>query len=92
MIQIPVLHKHVSRCRLFEYGHDKTLMRKILTTTTITIFLLTVLYFGCSYLNSYVGWYSHEHYKHRKGSMDINEAKSRGVFVKELSFTVDGYS
>lgn len=67
-------------------------MTKIFKPTLIIISVLVIAYFGFGYINSYFGWYFHEHYKHRKGSTDIADSKQRGVFIKELNFIVDGYS
>lgn len=67
-------------------------MTKIFKLSAIIILILVVAYFGFGYINSYFGWYSHEHYKYRKGSTDIADSKRRGVFIKELNFQVEGYS
>jgi hypothetical protein len=67
-------------------------LRKIFKATSIIILILVGVYFGFGYINSYFGWYSHEHWKYRKGSTDIEESKKRGVFVKELNFKIEGYS
>src|SRR3954453_18688335 len=68
------------------------LMTKIFKPTLIIILILLVAYFGFGWINSYFGWYSHEHYKYRKGSTDIPEAKQRGVFIRQLNYKVEGYS
>jgi hypothetical protein len=67
-------------------------LKHFLKTASIVGLIAVAGYFGLGYINSYVGWDSHEHYKDRKGSMDIQESKKRGVFVKELNFEVVGYS
>lgn len=67
-------------------------MTRIFKPTLIIILVVVVAYFGFGYINSYFGWYSHEHYKYRKGSTDVSEAKQRGVFVKQLNYKVEGYS
>ena len=67
-------------------------MKRIIRPTLTIILVLVVVYFGFGYINSYFGWYSHEHWKYRKGSTDIAEAKKRAVFVKELNYKVEGYS
>lgn len=43
-------------------------------------------------MSSYLGWYGYEKWMYRVGSDSIEEAKQRGVFVKELNFQVEGYS
>jgi hypothetical protein len=67
-------------------------MTRIFKPTLGIILALVITYFGFGYINSYFGWYSHEHYKYRKGSTDIAEAKQRGVFVRQLNYKVEGYS
>jgi hypothetical protein len=67
-------------------------LKQSVKTTLIVALIAVVAYFGFGYINSYFGWYSHQHWKQRKGSMDINDARKRGVFVKELDYKVEGYS
>ena len=67
-------------------------MKKILRPALTIILIVLIIYFGFGYINSHFGWYAHEHWKQRKGSIDINEARSRGVFVKELNYKIEGYS
>jgi hypothetical protein len=67
-------------------------MKKILKPTLIIALILLIIYYGFGYINSYFGWYSHEHYKYRKGSTNIADSKRRGVFVKELNYKVEGYN
>ncbi len=67
-------------------------MKPLLKLTLILLVIVVAGYFAFGYINSYFGWYSHEHWKYRKGSTDIDEAKRRGVFVKELNYKVEGYS
>lgn len=49
-------------------------------------------YFALGYLSSYVGWYGYRKWEHRKGTSNIDDAKKRSVFVKELKFEVDSFS
>ena len=65
---------------------------KLLKLTVIAGLVTVAIFYGFGYVNSYVGWYSHHHYKDRKGSRDIQESKKRGVFVKDLNFEIVGYS
>jgi hypothetical protein len=67
-------------------------MKRIVRPTLTIILVLIVIYFSFGYINSYFGWYSREHWKYRKGSMDVAESKKRGVFIKELNYKVDDYS
>jgi hypothetical protein len=64
---------------------------KILKLTVVIGLVAVAIFYGFGYINSYLGWYSHNHYKHRKGSTDIQESKKRGVFVKELNYEIVGY-
>ena len=67
-------------------------MKKILKPTLIIVLIILSIYYGFGYINSYFGWYSHEHYKYRKSSTDIADSKRRVVFIKELNYKVEGYS
>lgn len=67
-------------------------MKKFIKPILIFVLILTVAYYGLGYINSYFGWYSRKSWTQRKGSTDINEAKNRGVFIKQLNFSVEGYS
>ena len=65
-------------------------MKKLIKPILIFVLLVTAAYYGFGYINSYFGWYSHKHWTQRKGSTDITEAKKRGVFIKQLHFSVEG--
>ncbi|RYE50676.1 MAG: hypothetical protein EOP48_19365 [Sphingobacteriales bacterium] len=67
-------------------------MKKVIKYTIISIIILVAAYLFLGYFSSYVGWYGYEKWKYRVGSVDIAEAKQRGVFVKDLHFSVEGYS
>ena len=55
----------------------------------IGVIILGVLIVG--FLNSYFGWYGYEKWKYRVGTIDMNDSKKRGVFVKELHFELDSF-
>jgi hypothetical protein len=67
-------------------------MKKYIKPLLIFVLIVVAAYYGFGYINSYFGWYSHKHWTQRKGSTDINEAKNRKVFIKQLHFSVEGYS
>lgn len=48
-------------------------------------------YFLFGYLSSFVGWYGYKKWKYRRATTDIEESKSRGVFVKELQFQFENF-
>jgi hypothetical protein len=64
-------------------------MRGLTKVLVITMLCAVAIYFGLGYLSSYVGWYGK--WLYRVHSSGIKDSKSRGVFVKELSFKIENY-
>ncbi len=67
-------------------------MRKTYKLIAIAIMVIVAGYFALGYLSSYVGWYGYKKWQYRVATTSIEDSKKRGVFVKELKFTVDSFS
>jgi hypothetical protein len=62
---------------------------KIILTLIAIIFIIISFYFFVGYISSYFGWYGYKKWEHRNGTTSIQESKKRGVFVRNLNYTVD---
>ena len=67
-------------------------MKPFFKWTLIVGVIVLVGYFVLWFLSTYLGWYGYEQWKYRHGTTSIEEAKERGIFVKELNFSVQNYS
>jgi hypothetical protein len=62
--------------------------RKLLIIASLFIFFCILLYMGLGYLSSYIGYYGYNKDKFRRFSENIEESKSRGIFIRTLNFSV----
>lgn len=67
-------------------------MRKAYKSMLIAIIIFSTVYLSLGYLSSYIGWYGYKKWKYRVATTSIEDSKKRGVFVKELKFSVDSFS
>jgi len=67
-------------------------MKQIIILIAIGIVIAITGYIALGYLSSYIGWDGYRKWEHRVGTSRIEDAKKRGVFVKELKFTVENYA
>ncbi len=67
-------------------------INKFLAYVLVLIFLVLIGYYLLGYVSSYIGWYGYNKGTYRVATSDIHESKERGVFVKELNFSVDSFS
>ena len=64
-------------------------MKYIKRLIVIGVIIIGLMFLG--YLNAYFGWYAYEKWKYRVGTIDMNDSKKRGVFVKELHLQLDSF-
>ena len=65
--------------------------RDMLKVVLATILFVAILFFSVNYIFSFIISHWDDQWKYRTGTTDINEAKQRGVFVKELNYEIDSF-
>lgn len=66
-------------------------MRTVCIPILIGIFIAVAGCIALGYLSSYIGWYGYRKWEYRVATTSIEDSKKRGVFVKELKFSVDSF-
>ncbi|MBX3252492.1 MAG: hypothetical protein KF862_00015 [Chitinophagaceae bacterium] len=70
----------------------KTTIKMIGRYLAIIIFFAVAGYYLLGYISSYIGWYGYKKGTYRVSTLNINESKKRGVFVKELNFSIHNFN